>query len=143
MTQWRTNKNICLVHIWVEITIRIYLYLGTTRAAPVNTVGVQRHKTAITSQMIYKSLSSGTLSFGKERLGFSHKEVRTKSLWLVFAMELFLVKFYQETIIIMLQWAINSLLRYIRIQFSNLRKGSSTRMKNKQVLYTISIADIV
>ena len=78
-----------------------------------NTVWVEHHKTAITSQIKAKPLRSGTLSFREERLGFSHKEVGTHSLWSGFAMELYLAKVYPETIMIMVRWASRALLRYI------------------------------
>ena len=41
-----------------------------------------------------KYLRSGTLSFGKERLGFSHKEVGNHSIRSGFSMELYLAKVY-------------------------------------------------
>ena len=46
----------------------------------------------ITSQTTTNSLRAGTLSFGEERLGFSHKEVGTHSIRSGFAMELYLAK---------------------------------------------------
>ena len=55
-----------------------------------NTVCVERQKTTITSQMTTNSLRAGTLSFGKERLVFSQKEVGTHSIRSGFAMELYL-----------------------------------------------------
>ena len=44
--------------------------------------------------MTTKSLRSGTLYFGEERLGFSQKEVGTHSIWSGFYMELYLAKVY-------------------------------------------------
>ena len=44
--------------------------------------------------MTTNSLRAGTLYFDKERLGFSHKEVGTHSIWSGFAMELYLAKVY-------------------------------------------------
>ena len=82
--------------------------------------------------MTTKSLRSGTLSFGEERLGFSHKEVGTHSLWSGFSMELFLEKLYLEKIVIVGLWASSAFMRYIRIQVSDLIKGIGTLMKNKQ-----------
>ena len=87
--------------------------------------------------MTTKSLMSGTLYFGKERLGFSHKEVGTHSIWSGFAMELYLEKVYPETIMIMERCSINAFLRYIRIQVIAPSKGISTLMKNYNALYTI------
>ena len=84
-----------------------------------------------------KSLRSGTLSFGKERLGFSHKGLGTQSIWSGFAMELYLAKVYPKTVMIMGIWAISAFLRYIRIQVSDLSKVISILMTNKQTLYTI------
>ena len=66
-------------------------------------VWVELHKTTITSQMTTKSLRVGTLSFGEERLGFSHKSVGPHSIGSGFAMELYLDKLYPETIMIMVQ----------------------------------------
>ena len=86
--QWQTPTTLCSVHIWAEIVIRMDSYSGTTRDTPVNTVWVERHKTMITSQMTKNSLRTGTLSFGEERLGFSHKEVGNHSIRSGFAMEL-------------------------------------------------------
>ena len=43
-------------------------------------VRVDHQKTTITSQMKTKSLRPGTLSFGEERLGFSHIKVGTHSI---------------------------------------------------------------
>ena len=88
--------------------------------------------------MTTKYLRSGKLSFGEEILGFSNKEVGTHSIWSVFSMELYQAKVYPEKIMIMEQWESSSFLRYIRIQFSDLRKGISTLIKNKQALYKIS-----
>ena len=51
--------------------------------------------------MTIKSLRWSKLSFGEEILGFSRKDVGTHSIWSEFAMELYLVKVYQETIMIM------------------------------------------
>ena len=52
--------------------------------------------------MTTKSLRAGTLYFGEEILGLSHKEVGTHSIWSGFSMELYLAKVYPETIMIML-----------------------------------------
>ena len=82
-------------------------------------------------------MRSDTLSFVKERLGFSHKKVGTHSLWSGFDMELFPAKFYPETIMIMGKRAINAFLRYICIQVSDLSKGISNLVTNKQAFYTI------
>ena len=95
-----------------------------------NTVWVERQKTTITSQMTTKSLRVGTLSFGGERLGFSHKEVVTHSIRSGFAMEIYLAKLYPETIMIMGLWASSNFLRYIHIQVSDFSKGISNLMKN-------------
>ena len=56
------------------------LYPGFSDDITVNTVWVENHKTTIMYQMKTISLRIGTLSFGEERLGFSHKEVGTYSL---------------------------------------------------------------
>ena len=89
-----------------------------------------------------KSLRAGTLSFGKERLGFSYKEVGTHSIWSGFAMELYLEKLYPETIIIMAQWESSAFLRCIRIQVSDLSKGISTLMKTNYDFYKIPEIEI-
>ena len=111
--------------------------MGTTRDTPVNTVWVEHYKTTITSQMTTNSLRAGTLSFGEERLGFSHEEVGTHSIRSGFAMELYLAKVYPETIMIMGRWKRRSFLRYIRIQASDLSKGIITLMTNNHAFYTI------
>ena len=90
-----------------------------------------------------KSLRSGTLYFGKERLGFSHKEVGTHSIWSGFAIELYMDKVYLKTIIIMGQWASSAFLRYNRIQVSDLSKGISTLMTNNHAFYTIPEIEVV
>ena len=87
--------------------------------------------------MTTKSLRVGTLYFGEERLGLSHKEVGTYSIWSGFAMELYLAKVYPETIMIMGRWASSAFLRYISIQVSDLSKGTSTLMTTNHALYTI------
>ena len=87
--------------------------------------------------MITKYLRSGTLSFGKYRLGFSHKEVGNHSIRSGFYMELYLAKLYPETIIIMGRWASSAFLRYIRIQVSDLSKGISTLMEKNHALFKI------
>ena len=79
--------------------------------------------------MTTNSLRSGTPSFGKERLGFSHKEVGTHSIRSEFAMEIYLAKVYPKTIMIMGQWASSAFLPYIRIQVNDLSNGISTLMK--------------
>ena len=61
------------------------------------------------------SLRAGTLYFGEERLGLSHKEVGTQSIRSGFAMELYLAKGYPLTIMIMGRWASSAFLRYICI----------------------------
>ena len=137
VTQLQTAKNLCPVGIWLEILIILNSYPGTTRDTLLNTVWVEHHKTSIPSQMKDKYLRSGTPSFGKDRLVFSHKGVGTHSLRSGFAMELFLYKVYPETIIIMGLWDINALLYYIHIQVSNLRTGIITLMTSRQSLYTI------
>ena len=76
--------------------------------------------------MTKNSLRSGTLSFGKERLLFSHKEVGTQSIRSGFSMEIYLAKVYAETIIIMGRWASSAFLRYICIQVRDLSKGIIT-----------------
>ena len=87
--------------------------------------------------MTKKSLRVGTLYFGEDRLGFSHKEVGTHSIWSGFAMELYLVKVYLETIMIMVQWSSSALLRYFRIQVSDLRNGISTLITKNHAFSTI------
>ena len=108
-----------------------------------NTVWVERQKTTITSQMTTNSLRAGTLYFGEERLGFSHKEVGTHSIRSGFAMELYLAKVYPETIMIMGRWASSAFLRYICIQVSDLSKGISTLMTNNHAFYTIPEIEVV
>ena len=93
-----------------------------------STVSVELQKTTITSHITTKSLRSVTLSFGEERLGLSHKELGTHSIWSGFAMELYLAKVYLETVMIMGKWASRAFLRYIRIQISDLSKGISNLM---------------
>ena len=123
--------------IWAEIIIRLDSYSGTTRDTSANTVWVERQKTTITSQMTTNSLRAGTLSFGEEKLGFSHKEVGTHSIRSGLAMERYLDKVYLEKIMIMGRWASSAFLRYIRIQVSDLSKGISTLMTNDHAFYTI------
>ena len=74
-------------------------------------------------------LRARTIYFGKEILGFSHKEVGTHSIYSGFVMELYLDKLYPETIMIMGRWASSAFLRYIGIQVSDISKGISTLMK--------------
>ena len=78
--------------------------------------------------MTTKSLRSGTLSFGKERLVFSHKEEGTHSIWSGFSIELYLAKVYLEIIMIMGRRESSTFLRYICIQVSDFIKGISTLM---------------
>ena len=137
VTQWRTATTLCPVRIWEEIIIRLESYSGTTRDTPVNTVWVDLQKTTITSQMKTNSLRAATLSFGKERLVFSHKEVGTHSIRSGFTMEHFLDKVYLETIMVMGRWGSSAFMWYIRIQVSDLSKGISNLMKNNHALYTI------
>ena len=93
--------------------------------------------------MTTNSLRAGTLSFGEERLGFSHKEVVTHSIHSGFAVELYLAKVYPETIMIMGRWASSSFLRYIHIQVSDISKGISTLMTNNHAFYTIPEIEVV
>ena len=93
--------------------------------------------------MTTKSLREGTLSFGKERLGFSHKKMGTHSIRSWFFMKLSLAKVYPETIMIMGQWARSAFLRCIRIQVSDLSKCISTLMTTNQALYTIPKIEFV
>ena len=86
---------------------------------------------------------AGTLSFGEEKLVFSHKEVGTHSIRSGFAMEIYLAKVYPETIMIMGRWASSSFLQYIRIQVSELSKGINDLMKNNHAFYTISEIEVV
>ena len=104
---------------------------------------VEHQKTAITYHMKTKPLRSVTIYFGEERLGFSHKEVGTHSIWSGFYMELYLYKLYPETIMIMERWISSDLMRYIRIQVSDLSKDISTLMANKQDFYTIPEIEVV
>ena len=89
------------------------------------------------------SLRAGTLYFGEERLGFSHKEVGTHSIRSGLAMELYLAKLYPETIMIMGRWASSAFLRYICIQVSDISKGISTLMINNHAFYTIPEIEVV
>ena len=93
--------------------------------------------------MTTNSLRAVTLSFGEERLGFSHKEVGTHSIRSGFAMELYLAKVYPETIMIMGRWASSAFLRYICIQVSDTSKGISTLMTNNHAFYTIPEIEVV
>ena len=97
----------------------------------------------ITSQMATNSLREVTLSFGEEKLGFSHKEVVTHSIQSGLAMKLYLDKLYPETIMIMGSWASGDFLRYIHIQVSDLSKGISTLMKNNHAFYIIPEIEVV
>ena len=58
-------------------------------------------------------------------------------------MELYLAKVYPETIMIMGRWASSALLRYIRIQVSDISKGISTLIKNNHAFYTIPEIEFV
>ena len=93
--------------------------------------------------MTTNSLRAGTLSFGEERLGLSHKEVGTQSIRSGFAMELYLAKVYPETIMIMGLWASSDFQQYIHIQVSDIRKGISTLMTNNHTFYKIPEIEVV
>ena len=58
-------------------------------------------------------------------------------------MELYVAKVYPETIMLMGRWAIRAFLWYIHIQVSDLSKGISTLVTNKQDLYTIPEIEVV
>ena len=105
--------------------------------------GWKTRKTNITSQMITKSPRSGTLFFGGECLGFSHKEVGTHSLRSGFSMELFLSREYPEKIMIIGQWLINALLLYIQIQVINISKCIRDLMVSTRTFYTIPEAEFI
>ena len=75
LNQWWTGKHICSVKVWVDIVTMLDLYPGLLDDTPVNAVWVENHMTYITSQMVTRSLRSGTLSFGEEHLVFSHNKV--------------------------------------------------------------------
>ena len=93
--------------------------------------------------MTINSLRAGKLSFGEERLGFSHKEVGTHSIRSGFAMELYLPKVYPETIMIMGRWESSAFLWYIRIKVRDISKGTSTLMTNNHAFYTIPKTEVV
>ena len=93
--------------------------------------------------MTNRSLRSGTLSFGEERIGFSHKEVGTQSLRSGFSMELFLARVYPETIMIIGRWSRNAFLQYIRIQVTNLSKVISNLMVSTRSFYTIPESEVI
>ena len=143
VTQWRKGKHICPVQVWADLVTRLDYYPGSSYNTHVNTVWVKNHKTTITSQIKTKSLMSGTLSFGEERLRLSHKEVGTHSLWSGFSMELFLTRVYPETIMIIGWWSRNAFLRYIHIQLINLSKGISNLMVSTRSFYKIPKAEVV
>ena len=96
LNQWQTGKHLWPVQVWPNIITGLELYPGISDDTPVYTVWEENHITNITFQVTIKFLSSGTLSFREERLGFSHKEVGTHTLWSAFAMELFLARVYPE-----------------------------------------------
>ena len=87
--------------------------------------------------MTNKSLRSGTLYFGEERMRFSHKEVGTHSIWSGFDMELYLAKLYPGIIMIMGRWVSSALLRYIRIQVNDLSRYISNLITTNHYFYTI------
>ena len=93
--------------------------------------------------MTTNSIREGTLSFGEEILGLSHKELGTHSIRSGFAMELYLDRVYPEIIMIMVRWASSAFLRYIRIQVSDLSKGISNFMKNNHAFYKIPEIEVV
>ena len=113
-------------------------------------MGRHRHKTGIIPRNIechpsehsvgiklIKSLRSGTLSFREERLGLSHKEIVIHSLRSGFSMELSMAWIYLETIMIFGRWSRNEFLRYLRIQVSDLNKGTGDLIVTTQAFYTI------
>ena len=73
VTQWWIGKHLCPVQIWSNITTSLESYPGTSDEPPINTVWGGNSRTSITSQITTKTLRSGTLSFGEERLGFPQK----------------------------------------------------------------------
>ena len=87
--------------------------------------------------MTTKSLRVGTLYFGEERLGLSHKEVGTHSIRSCVDIEIYLAKVYPETIMIMGKWSSRAFLWYIRIQVSDLSKLISTLMTDNHAFYII------
>ena len=89
------------------------------------------------------SLRIGTLSFVEEILGFSHKEVETHSIQYSFAMEIFPVRVYPETITIIGRWSSNAFLRYIWIQVSGLSKFIRYLMVPTRAFYTIPKAEVI
>ena len=130
VTQRRTGKLLLIVQIWASIISILDLYPGASYITPVNTVWVENQKITITSQMKIKFMRSGTLSYGEERLVFSHKEVGTHYLQPGCYMEILLSRVYPLKKIIIGRCSINDFLSHTRIQISYLSKGTSDLMVN-------------
>ena len=54
VTHWRMGKHLFRVQVWADIFTRLDFYPGLSDNTPVNTVWLENHKTAITSQMTTK-----------------------------------------------------------------------------------------
>ena len=77
VTQSQTGKHLCPVKIWDYILAKLESYPRKSDESPTKTLWVKISRTRKTSQTKIKTLMSGTLYFGEEHIGLSHKEVGT------------------------------------------------------------------
>ena len=143
MTHWWTGKNLCLIQVWTDIVKRMNLYPGSSDDTPVNTVWVENHKTTITPQTRTISLRLGTLSFGEENYQVLSQIIGHPLNLIRVCHENIPGKNIPGKIMIIGRWSSNSVLRYIRIQVSNLIKGISDLLVSTRDFYTTPKAKVI
>jgi len=130
----------CPVRACAELVKCIYSEKIQNQNIPdlqINIVMKNGKLTTIPSSMILTRIRSAVRAIGKEKLGFTDRDVGTHSNRLGGAMGMYLVGTPVYTIMLLGCWSFNAFMRYIRKQVLDMSHRVSAKMVTYEKFYTI------
>jgi len=145
ITHQKSNDSIgegimCPVRACIELVKRIYSEQVPNKSIPdlqINSVIKGGILTTIPSSMILSRIRLAVRTIGKEKLGFSERDVGTHSNRSGGAMGMYLASTPVYTIMLLGRWSSDAFMRYIRKQVLDMSHGVSAKMITYEEFYTI------
>jgi hypothetical protein len=134
------ERIMCPVRACAELVKCIYSEKIQNQNIPdlqINIVMKNGKLTTIPSSMILTRIRSAVRAIGKEKLGFTDRDVGTHSNRLGGAMGMYLVGTPVYTIMLLGCWSFNAFMRYIRKQVLDMSHRVSAKMVTYEKFYTI------
>jgi hypothetical protein len=147
ITHFRSgHKSICPVLTWCSIVQRIRAFDNSNDESTINTFMDKNNKLhKISGRQMLAQIRLAAAAIGKDKLGFTPKEIGLHSARCGAAMAMYLSGVLVCTIMLLGRWSSNAFLRYIRKQINEFSKGISSKMltnKNSSQFHPFQIVSL-